>query len=964
MGILDIILPWRRRDKRIEVEVRAAGGFPKPEIRALPFPRGIEEAERIRDRYFAGEINLDEARRSFIGLGRRGLLPLDDVRGYIDAVGTFKRTGAPPEEMKPIPMYASVEEMRREAERIKYLQRIGKITAAEARREIEALRGGRERYTEAAGRAASYGARKIGLFSKWGEGAGWEAKGMARMDPKIRSAINKGRVWLRKEAKKIFDEKLGAITTRINDVKNNFTKAKELHEKTREKAENFLKDKGGTGILDMAAAVPQAKAVSMIAGAVEKLTSGGENKGEALLVEELRQSYENLLSAEKELKELEKQSETDVAVNMMKGYLKARADEIATELGLQGDYRNYLIDEADMLAYFYGKQYSNFLGRQLGRLGILTRGVAMGTLTWGDVWGLFWDNIKTLIFGPWLWGMGLAALQWFFVAAYIQPIAPSPYYFVLPIVTGFFVFIMNIEASKYPWDWLTHFVAGVIIGFSTTIFLIAIWTPQDLAEFTGIGSWLFFWFIWAFLALFVGVFQFYHSGGFITVFQLSIIIMLFGYVALGPYSGYYQMVLDQVKEPLKLAWRAVYNAFTDVWLLATNPTEWYARQQVVNVRPEKPMSYPKALEVTSLDAIPDAVPGGEEFSIVAIIKNEGKSKIENVRIGYDCGDEKRNYVNCDKVKDNIEPSIYKEGNSLEPGETDRITLSGFLTVPREGREAESRRAKIKMKFYYSYSTNASLLVEVVGKDEIKRRQYEEREVYHNVLAVDKGTTARLSLNVGPQPIHAMSKAKVLISVSNTRDDGNIILEKGKKIIIKMDGILGTLEECHGRYVGCNETGDNVIECTIEPVGDDKIVIKPYEFNSILPIFCDFTASDVEVSTGLIRAELPDYTFVVEKEKSVTLTPPLGIIPTTIPGEGEGGEGNKELEECEQLKKDIDNDKISCHMSEFPENLKSRICIKGEGLVGDTWSNCECDPDKDCIELCKYITTTFYCKYTP
>ena len=98
-------------------------------------------------------------------------------------------------------------------------------------------------------------------------------------------------------------------------------------------------------------------------------------------------------------------------------------------------------------------------------------------------------------------------------------------------------------------------------------------------------------------------------------------------------------------------------------------------------------------------------------------------------------------------------------------------------------EAEFRRAKVELNFNYTYSTNSSLLVELASETEIRRRQYEQGEVYHNVLSVDVGTTARLSLNVGPQPLDAGQEADVLISVSNTREDGDIVLKEGDIINI-------------------------------------------------------------------------------------------------------------------------------------------------------------------------------------
>ncbi len=82
--------------------------------------------------------------------------------------------------------------------------------------------------------------------------------------------------------------------------------------------------------------------------------------------------------------------------------------------------------------------------------------------------------------------------------------------------------------------------------------------------------------------------------GYKIIVQGSVVILIFAYVALGPYSYIYQQATDQIKSPLNTAYYTVRNGVTDLWLLVTNPTAWYAKQQVTNANPEKPMSFPKA----------------------------------------------------------------------------------------------------------------------------------------------------------------------------------------------------------------------------------------------------------------------------------------------------------------------------------------------------------------------------------
>src|SRR3989338_2795412 len=201
-------------------------------------------------------------------------------------------------------------------------------------------------------------------------------------------------------------------------------------------------------------------------------------------------------------------------------------------------------------------------------------------------------NTVNFIFGPWTWTTAFVLLQFFFVLTYVG--YNLTYLWIFPIIGAGFAFILNFSESFKPLDWVTHLSSGAIIGYSAMLLLVSL----------GALNWSFmstftFWIIWAILG-FLGLFQFYQNGGWKVAMQGGGIILLFSYVALGPYSAYYQQALDQVKNPVEIAYRAVSSAVTDVWLLATNPTEWYAKQQLVNVRPEHPIDFPKGIEVSLL----------------------------------------------------------------------------------------------------------------------------------------------------------------------------------------------------------------------------------------------------------------------------------------------------------------------------------------------------------------------------
>jgi len=418
-----------------------------------------------------------------------------------------------------------------------------------------------------------------------------------------------------------------------------------------------------------------------------------------------------------------------------------------------------------------------------------------------------------------------------------------------------------------------------------------------------------------------------------VVLQLAVFVTIFGWVALGPYSAYYNQVIDQAKAPVEIAYRAVERAITDVWLLATNPTEWYARQQVVNVRPERPLDYPKGIEIISLDALPPSVAARQEFAVAAVIKNDGYIAAGDVRIDIGCNQW------CETTAISVRPhdANRSRGTSfyikptMERGEAELVTISKLVSKTREGREAEAQFARVSINVSYSYSTNSSLQVSVIDENELNRRFRESDTVFKQVLAVGKLSPAQLSLNVGPQPLKSGTNAILLVSVSNTRDDSSVILERGDKIIIRMPKIVGSNLRCGS--TGTSEEGENwKLEYTVEPNTGNRVKILAYEFNSIFAFICNFDAnpSVSTITTGLITAELPRYTFVLHQKKDVPITPPLGIIFEPFEAEcGKCGDGLRNLcdkSECEEIAGQVAGDRSkTCYYQDIPGDLVTGSC---------------------------------------
>jgi hypothetical protein len=488
-----------------------------------------------------------------------------------------------------------------------------------------------------------------------------------------------------------------------------------------------------------------------------------------------------------------------------------------------------------------------------------------------------------------------------------------------------------------------------------------------------------------------------------TVLQGSVFILIFAYIALGPYSSIYQQAIDQVKGPVEIAYRAASNAVYDIYLLATNPTEWYARQQVINTRPEKPLSFPKALEVSTVDAMPSSVPGGQPFVMTMVLKNEGDLPVTKVEVAASCNqwcqvplpkvnkkfricydDTLRNSIwcaeDCETYAEAEDPSkapiytakqcvdrciaiqndpvikgvqlavgsgsvitpgsplhnqltaagafvgslfsdicisrdvnalggIYYENPKLIRGDSEIVTVEPFISKTFAGHEAETRIAQVYLNVSFYHSTTSQLLVSVISEDE-KNRSIRERTLeFKPVVATAKVSPAKLSLNVGPQPLLPSSgtekkQATLLVSVSNDRDNSRIILDSSSKIYLTLPLDIGSNLKCPGtiinsdNYFYIDAEGKNVegaisvnppagavaerLIYTIQPTPpNDRVEILPFEFNTVYVFICKFDIKKSEdiatTKTGIITANLTSYKFVHTIKKDVPVTTPVGIL---------------------------------------------------------------------------------------
>ncbi len=553
-----------------------------------------------------------------------------------------------------------------------------------------------------------------------------------------------------------------------------------------------------------------------------------------------------------------------------------------------------------------------------------------------------------------------------------------------------------------------------------------------------------------------------------VVLQISLLILVFSYIALGPYASIYDQAIEQVKTPAEIAYRSVSNAFYDIYLLATNPTEWYARQQVVNARPEKPISFPKGLEVESLDATPASVPGGQPFVMTFVLKHEGDLPARRIRVEASCnqwcevpppqenlerkpfslcryerfepvgigtyafycaescgedervdasillpdciakcteeGKKERFYggnlagaavggvigagvgagvggvvggvgislsnrcltENIDEFKKTYWPNSPGQDQTMRRGDAQIVTLEPFRTNPFQGGEAETRIARIYINVSYEYSTTSQLLVSVMGEDEKQRLIRERKLEFKPVLATTKVSPAKLSMNVGPQPLEAGTEATLLVSVSNDRDNSRIILPEGTEIILTLPLEIGSGLHCAGSNEQVylvnaqgkianqqNAVAEQLVYRIVPEPRKDAVEILPYEFNTVYSFICKFTTSSAvsAVKTGIVTANLTSYTFRHNIKKDVPVTTPVGILFDPYEAYcnkcGDGLFSRCNADACHGLSKSDTRNIGTCYYD--------ALLGKGSEFIGTPCRSCGDDPQ------CSQFTTQPACE---
>ncbi len=212
------------------------------------------------------------------------------------------------------------------------------------------------------------------------------------------------------------------------------------------------------------------------------------------------------------------QEELATASNALRDYLRGKAKTIT--VGLARRYKLPLgsADKGDSdykLLYDALQGYADTIaedfmvrGRRVGHAmlrGLGTASRALQTVSgFGDN---FLTNLWTFITGPWTISTIFVIIQFFFVLTYVGYSLQLLY--VMPLISAVFVWLLNFADTMRPFDWLTHFMCGAMIGYSAELLLIAL--GAHTWSFIGGTNTFAFWIAWIILC-FIGIFQFYQTG--------------------------------------------------------------------------------------------------------------------------------------------------------------------------------------------------------------------------------------------------------------------------------------------------------------------------------------------------------------------------------------------------------------------------------------------------------------------
>ncbi|MEM7826644.1 MAG: hypothetical protein QXQ40_00265 [Candidatus Aenigmatarchaeota archaeon] len=354
---------------------------------------------------------------------------------------------------------------------------------------------------------------------------------------------------------------------------------------------------------------------------------------------------------------------------------------------------------------------------------------------------------------------------------------------------------------------------------------------------------------------------FYQSGGPPIIYTLSLLCIIFGYLFTGPYSGYMKHYVNEIKAPLRIAYRTLAFSFHDLMLMLTNPQQYIYEQQQKAVKIEAEQTQPKGVEIKAIVLSPDQVPSYQKFYIQVRAENEGSMKAEDVSLNLTC------------IKDKCEGEYNYNLAELLPNEAIAQQFGPFLAKEEE----PGKTAEVNITLRYNYFASSSLIVEIMNEEEIKRLMADpikKYELFRNVVATGKASPAMLALSVGEQPLFNGTTQVLTASVVNKRigEKEFVILTEGTRLNITLPSSIGQDISCSGRGFECDTKKTEkaeVVACNVV----EELRIPPQEFNK-QPVICQFTSSNIQPEqisrSDLITAELSRYTFEITQTKGPTI----------------------------------------------------------------------------------------------
>ena len=767
----------------------------------------------------------------------------------------------------------------------------------------------------AGGVYGEYAKKEGRAFSAMGKGS-WQRAGYKNLKigegeqgetvllPRVRTAVNDGKSRLGREAKTFYDREIKFHKTTLPATLTRVTRDRD-NAMTQLQSALAAIDAIIRGGSDLATRVRRPNAnIQSIMNDAREISEGNER---------LRAQYQyadiayknhareqtNVDNIRREIEGYEKDFKDD-----LERFLDRQVNGITTEMvekynvpEYRDDIKARLAAEAAHLTAYWNIVAKSWFAKMLGPLLVGGRWAGHRLAGAGDWWHLITRNLWEFLTGPLVWGIILLIFQFSFMAAYAPPDAPfTANSMILPIASGIMLALVNMTHIKYPIEAFNHLISGIVLGYGVIMIVLALGL-----YYIGVGTAWGVWIYWILIAILwcMGAFEVYSMGGFKVLAPIAILVMVFAYFSLGPYSGYIREVRDQFISPIKQIGFYVQDAFTDIWLLMTNPTEYFARQQLKAAKPEHALSFPKGLELSKFDVVPESIEEGGEFAVYAVVKNDGEQEALDITPTMQCisdryiVDESAPGTNCMRTNPPATPPINTlVKNSMKTGDGDAYQFrfkvglmekegTTFLGTTENVRKVVFN--KLNFSLEYTYSTSSSLTTEIATDNEIERRQLAKEQFYYLDVATAKVGPAMIGMSVGYQPLRSLSqgsgKAILLLSVLNKRPDGYVKLKQGTEIKLNLPATIGTNLKCseNKRVEAC--TGS---PCILKIKEETRISNRDYAQN--LAVLCMFDiANDANINqagsrTGVITAVMEKYNFVMIVEKKIAITPsPLASI---------------------------------------------------------------------------------------